>query len=57
MSFKCGWDECYYESSSVKDYFKHVSNHVNNLWNEEWQSNKDSMLYQILFDNNFKILF
>ncbi|VVC30930.1 Zinc finger C2H2-type [Cinara cedri] len=41
MKFKCGWTECDFESSSIKVYLKHVSHHVNNLWTEEWQSNKD----------------
>lgn len=43
MSFCCGWKECDYKSSCVKDYFLHVSEHVDHLWTEEWQSNKESM--------------
>lgn len=42
MTYSCGWDECDYESSSIKDYFLHVSGHVDHLWVEEWQGNKDS---------------
>jgi len=43
MNFNCGWEECVYESPSIKDYFHHVSEHVTYLWTEEWQSNKESM--------------
>lgn len=43
MNFNCGWEECDYKSSCVKNYFYHVSEHVDHLWNEEWQSNKASM--------------
>lgn len=43
MSFSCMWEECDYRSSSIKDYSHHVSEHVDHLWTEEWQSNKDSM--------------
>jgi len=39
MNFNCGWEECDFESSCIKDYFEHVSDHVNYLWTEEWQSN------------------
>lgn len=50
MNFSCAWEECDYESSNIKDYFYHVSKHVDHLWTEEWQSNKDSMLfYLVLF--------
>lgn len=43
MNFRCGWEECDYESTQIKDYLSHVSEHVNNLWTEEWQSNEKSM--------------
>lgn len=45
MSFRCAWEDCDYESSIIKDYYYHVSEHVDYLWTEEWQSNKDSMSY------------
>lgn len=58
MNFNCGWVECVYESSSIKDYFNHVSDHVDYLWTEEWQSNKESTLYfSFLFKNNLKMYF
>ncbi|XP_025425681.1 histone H4 transcription factor-like isoform X2 [Sipha flava] len=41
MNFSCAWEECDYESSHINDYFYHVSGHVDYLWTEEWQSNKD----------------
>lgn len=43
MDYYCGWNECDYQSSSIKDYFYHVSSHVDYMWVEEWQGNKDSM--------------
>lgn len=45
MTYSCAWDECDYESSCIKDYFLHVSGHVDYLWVEEWQGNKDSMFF------------
>lgn len=45
MTYSCGWDECDYESSCIKDYFFHVSGHVDHLWVEEWQGNKDSKFF------------
>jgi len=51
MNFDCGWEECDFESSCIKDYFEHVSDHVNYLWTEEWQSNSQSMSISYLFKN------
>lgn len=42
MSFECEWEECDYKSSYIIDYFRHVSEHVDFLWVEEWQGNKES---------------
>ena len=45
MNYTCRWGECnYYESSCIKDYLQHVAEHVDYLWTEEWQSNKESVL-------------
>lgn len=42
MNYTCRWGECnYYESSCIKDYLQHVAEHVDYLWTEEWQSNKE----------------
>lgn len=49
MIFNCGWEACNYNSSCIQDYFYHVSTHVDYLWVEEWQNNKESMLTQHLF--------
>jgi len=42
MSYCCGWVECNYESTFIKDYLTHVAEHVDYIWTEEWQGNKDS---------------
>lgn len=44
MSYCCRWVECDYESTEIKDYLRHVAQHVDYLWTEEWQGNKESML-------------
>ncbi|XP_050520197.1 histone H4 transcription factor-like isoform X2 [Daktulosphaira vitifoliae] len=41
LHFYCSWEECGYSSSSLKDYFYHVSEHIDFLWTEEWQGNKE----------------
>jgi len=51
MNFNCEWLECVYESPSINDYFNHVSEHVNYLWTEEWQGNKESKFFFILYLN------
>lgn len=43
MNYCCRWEECVYESSCIKSYFGHVSDHVDYLWTEEWQGNNESM--------------
>lgn len=49
MNYYCRWGDCDYEISCLKSYFHHVSEHVDYLWTEEWQSNKESMLPFFLF--------
>lgn len=43
MNYNCGWKECFFESSCIREYLIHVSEHVDYLWTEEWQSNKESI--------------
>lgn len=58
MRYCCRWGDCDYEISSLKDYLQHVGEHVDYLWTEEWQSNKESMstLFLKLLLYNFKKL-
>lgn len=49
MNFNCKWSECSYESSTKRDYFLHVSTHVDNLWTEEWQCDDESMYTLVSF--------
>jgi len=44
MNYCCRWAECYHESTVIKEYLQHVAQHVDYLWTEEWQDNKESML-------------
>lgn len=54
--YNCDWNECDYKSSHLNEYFNHISDHVDILWTEEWQSNRESITV-ILFLNNKYILY
>lgn len=53
--YSCDWSECDYNSSHLKEYFNHISNHVNILWTEEWQSNRESITIILLLKKKYFI--
>lgn len=57
MNFNCRWKDCTYDSSTIRDYFLHVSMHVDYLWTEEWQYNDESKSALVSVTFFFKIQF